>query len=216
MPTKHYAGLTAILPLFLIIFIDSLGMGMIFPLLNPLYMSATGVLPPGASMPVRNFLYGLTLAVFPLGMFFGVPILGDLSDQIGRKKVLLLCLMGVGISYLLSVAAIIIDSVSLLIISRITSGLFAGSIAIAQAAVIDVSPPEKKVQNISIMLLPATLGFILGPLSSFLTNQHFIIQTGLWAPLLLAGTLALANALLLQIGFAETHQRQGKLRFKLH
>tara|TARA_R110000868_G_scaffold144960_2_gene364472 strand:+ start:169 stop:1389 length:1221 start_codon:yes stop_codon:yes gene_type:complete len=215
--TQQYAGMRAILPLFLVIFIDSLGMGIIFPILNPLYMSAHGMLAAGTPEHVRNFLYGFTLCVFPFFLFFGTPVLGDLSDHVGRKKVLVICLVGVGISYIISGISVMIDSVILLIVSRAVAGIFAGSMATAQAAVVDVSHPDKKAVNISRLLLFASLGFVAGPLlGSFLTDSNLVSWFSYWTPLFLAGFLAIGNAILLWFGFHETHEAKGKLTIKIH
>ena len=75
-------------PLFLVLFIDSMGLGLVFPILNTL------VLDPHAhfvastmNASTRNFLYGLTISLYMFCWFFGAAFLGDISDQIGRKKI---------------------------------------------------------------------------------------------------------------------------------
>src|SRR5882724_10525516 len=76
-------------PLFLVLVIDTMGMGIIFPTLGPLFMGSTdGILSAGASVAERQFWYGATLVAWSILMFIGAPFLGDLSDRIGRKKVL--------------------------------------------------------------------------------------------------------------------------------
>ena len=209
--------LNAILPLFLVIFIDGLSMGIIFPILTPVYMDTNGILSASTSLHTRELLYGITLAAFPLGMFLGTPWLGDLSDQIGRKKILLVCLIMITISYILSAWAIIISSVGLLVISRLIAGLFAGSEAIAQAAVIDICPKDKKAVYLSLIIFPATLGFIVGPLlSGFLSDAKLMSWFSLWLPLVIAAIAASLNALFLWLGFRETYTLAGKkLNIKL-
>ena len=73
-------------PLILTIVIDALGVGLVFPVFATLFGPTGGLLPPETSATVTNLLYGITLAAFPIGMFLGAPILGDLSDHLGRKK----------------------------------------------------------------------------------------------------------------------------------
>ena len=214
---QQYPGLKAILPLLLVVFIDALGMAIIFPILNPIFMSPTGILPADTSMHVRNMWYGLTLCMFPLAVFFGTPILGDLSDSIGRKKILLICLAGIGTSYILSGFSLLYDSLSLLIFSRIVAGLFGGSMATAQAAAMDVSHPDKKAATLSLMLLPAALGFVAGPLAgSFLADAHLLTWFNLSTPLFFAGILAYLNFIALWFGFTETHQALPNFKFKWH
>src|SRR5262245_52001144 len=86
--------------LFLVIIIDQMGITFIFPILTPLFMNPThSIVPPSMSHEWRDFLYGFCLALYPLLMFFGAPFLGGLSDQMGRKKVLLICLLGSAFSF---------------------------------------------------------------------------------------------------------------------
>ena len=162
-PTTSNAGnLRAVLPLFLVIFIDAMGLAIMFPILTPIFMNLHvhgGILAAGASLLVRNIFYGVTLCIFPLFMFFGTPFLGDLSDHIGRKKVLIICLLGATVSYFLSGLSVDFKVVWLLLVSRAVAGFTAGSQPIAQAAIIDVSPPDKKALNLSLLLFPAALGF---------------------------------------------------------
>src|SRR5580658_5552191 len=82
-------------PLFLVLVIDTMGAGIIFPILSPLFMTPSeSILPLATSENMRQFWYGATLTSWALLMFIGAPFLGDLSDRIGRKKVLVLCLVG--------------------------------------------------------------------------------------------------------------------------
>lgn len=209
------SDLSAIVPLFLVLFIDAIGLGIIFPILNPLYLSQDGILPHATSVEMRNFLYGLTLCMFPIAMFFGTPIFGDLSDQIGRKKILLICLVGVGVSYIFSGVAVALKSVTLLLASRFVAGIFAGSQATAQAAAVDVSAKDKKAENISWILLPASLGFIAGPIVGGIFSDSAIESWFSYStPLFIAGILAILNAIFLYFGFHETHITKGKVVIK--
>lgn len=203
-------------PLFFLMFIDNLGLGILFPILIPVFMLDNGILDAGTSMDVRNILYGLTLAVFPLGMFFGATILGDMSDRMGRKMVLLICLLGAFIGYSLSGFALDIGNISLLVASRLLAGLTAGSQPIAQAAVIDLSPLERRAQYIGFMIIPAALGFVAGPLlgawlSDATVNSHLSLST----PLYCAAVLSLINAIMLCFSFKETYRQGGKLHIKI-
>lgn len=211
-------NIRALLPLFLVVFVDAIGMGIIIPILTPLMFSPAGMLTAHASPFIREFFYGITLAIFPLSMFFSLPILGELSDEIGRKKIIIFCLSGIAISYFLSVTAVWFNSVSLLILSRSLAGLCSGSVATAQAAIIDVCPAKEKTRYLSLLLFPVALGYIAGPvLSALISNQRLISWFGLWTPLLFAGLLATVNLGLLLCSFHETHHtKQGKISLNLH
>lgn len=204
------------LPLLLVLVIDSIGLGILFPILNPIFMDANGIMPIDTSNTVRNFYYGLTLCVFPLAMFIGCTFLGDISDQVGRKPVLLICLIGALFSYLLSGIAIDIGSLALLIFSRVIAGLTAASQPIAQAAVVDLSTPDNKNQNLSLMIFAVSLGFIIGPLmGGFLSNENLMSQLSLSTPLYAAAIICAVGVLLILTNFRETFQRPEKVKLRL-
>src|SRR3990167_6285882 len=104
---KPHNFFLAAAPLFLVIFIDSMGLGLVFPILNTLVFDPNAhFIAAGMSSAMQNFLYGLTICVFMFCWFFGAAFLGDLSDQIGRKKALMICLIGAVIGYGISATAV--------------------------------------------------------------------------------------------------------------
>ena len=121
-----------------------------------------GILQANASIVMRDLFYSLTLGLFGLGMFVGAPILGDLSDQLGRKKVLLICLLGTSAAFAVSALGISLHNVWILMAGRLFGGLMAGSMPIAQAAIIDISSNEDKIKNISLITFALCFGFALG------------------------------------------------------
>jgi DHA1 family tetracycline resistance protein-like MFS transporter len=209
-------NIRAILPLFLTVFVDSISMGIILPVLTPLFFAADGILGSEASFFARELFFSLTLFSFAFGMFFATPILGELSDEIGRKKIIIFCLAGVTVSYLFSVIAIIYVSLGLLIFSRLIAGICAGAISTAQAAVIDVCPPDEKTKYLSLLLFPVSIGFVAGPLiSAVFTNTHFYAGFNAATPLIFAGVVAFLNLILLIYSFKETHVKKGKVTLRL-
>lgn len=204
-------------PLFIIIFMDTLGLSLVIPLLSPLLMEpGTSIVSYDISVQTRNFLYGLTLGVYSLATFFGAPILGDLSDRIGRKRVLFICILGTFVGYVVAVYAVISKLYGLFLISRLIDGFTAGSLAIAQAVVVDVSPHEAKTSNIGKVLFAATLGYVMGPiLGGFLSDAHILPWFTLSTPLFFAAFLAIVNALWLQLSFRESYPRIPETKIKL-
>ena len=96
----------ACLPLFLVIFIDGLGLGWFISIMNNIIVnSASDFLSFGVSASSRTFIYGLVVGIVVLSWFFGAAILGGLSDKIGRKKALIICLLGSVIGYSLAAFA---------------------------------------------------------------------------------------------------------------
>lgn len=205
-------------PLFLALFIDGMGLGLLFPVLNAIIVEPTGSLLPmhfGASM--RNFTYGLTLGIFMICWFFGAAYLGDLSDHIGRKKSLIICLIGAFIGYLLSAIAVIVSSLTLLFLGRVIAGFTAGSQAIAQAAIVDLSTEEEKPKNIGLILLAISLGFVFGPiLGGVLSDKNLISWFSYSTPLYFAAIISLLNAIMIWFLFGETFYKKGKIKIKLH
>ncbi len=183
-----------------------MGVGLIFPVLGPLFVSAhSGMLPVNASIEMRDLFYSLTLGLFGVGMFVGAPILGDLSDQIGRKKVLLICLLCTALAFAVSAVSISIHNVWLLLAARIFGGLMAGSMPIAQAAIIDISTPENKIKNISLITFALCFGFAIGPMvGGYFSNQALFPWFNYATPFYAAALLATINATCLLFSFRET------------
>lgn len=204
-----------ILPLFLVMFIDTLGTAFIIPLLGPIFIDpSTSII--STTPHIRNILYGLTLGVYSIFAFFAAPILGDLSDRIGRKKILLMCLLGVLLGYLIFALGVVMKSVSLLIAGRIVGGFTSGSLSTAQAAVIDISTPENKATNIGYILFAISLGFMVGPvLAGTLSNSNLVSWFDITTPLYFAAALSLINIIFLQLVFKETFLSKERKPIKL-
>lgn len=196
-----------ILPLFMVIFFDTVSGTLIGPILPSLFVAGPhSILPADTSGQARYFLFGLTGAIFFIALFFSSPILGDLADRSGRKKILLISLLGALIGYLLSVISLVFHIVSLLLLGRFIAGLTAGSISAAKAAVIDISTDETRTTNIGYVLLALSLGTIIGPLiSGILSNPEWVSWFNLSTPLYAAAILSLLNIFYLQYGFREVY-----------
>jgi len=202
MPTKP--NLEAI-PLCLVLFVDGIGLGLLFPIFSVLFLNHhIAFLNNGDSDSYRTFLFGLASGIFMICWFFGASIIGDLSDALGRKKSLIICLMGSGLGYGLTAIAIDLHSVSLIIIGRIIAGLTAGSQPVAQAAIVDIAPKNKTAQYLNYVLLAMSLGFMLGPLlGGVLSNPHWLSWFSMSTPLWFASCLSLINIALLWVLYHE-------------
>lgn len=205
-------------PLFLILFIDGMGLGLVFPILNALIMDpAGGFLAHNISIDARNLIFGCTIGLFMFCWFFGAAFLGDLSDQIGRKKSLMICLLGACLGYILSALAVVFDSFVMLLLGRLIAGFTAGSQPIAQAVIVDLSPPEHKARNLGLILFAVSLGFILGPLLGGFLSDHILFSWFNFAtPFYFAAIISFLNAILLWFLFHETFVQRGKIQIKLH
>ena len=138
----------AMLPLFSIVLLDMLGIGIIIPIIAPIMLDPSlGALPFSYSLATRNILLGLIIAVFPLFQFFGAPILGALSDKHGRKKLLMLSMAGGFLGYGLFGLGVEFHNIWLLFLGRIIAGFMGGNISIAFSAIADISSEKEKAKN---------------------------------------------------------------------
>jgi len=207
-----------ILPtLVLTVIIDFMGVGIIYPLLPSLFMEdSSSLVSLGTSISVRYIYYSIAITLWPIGAFFGTPYLGEISDKYGRKNILFICLIVTGLSYVLSVVAIYMNSLMLFFLSRLLSGFFGGCYDIAQAATADISAPREKARNMGWITLGFSLGMILGPIiagltSSSATVKWFSITTPFW----IAAILSIFNAVLVLIFLNETFKSSNHARVKI-
>ncbi|WP_299475791.1 MFS transporter [uncultured Roseibium sp.] len=149
-----------------VVFVDLLGQGLVFPIINSLIMEpSTSMLPKDTTDAVRHFNYGLIIGIFFLCWFFGAPYISKLSDVIGRKNAILICLFGALGGYALTIAALYLNSFLLLILGRAITGLTAGNQPIAQAAMIDGSvDDEDRNRNMGYIITGVSFGLVGGPI----------------------------------------------------
>jgi len=136
--------------IFIIIFVNLLGFGIILPLL-PYFAESLGASP---------IMIGFLFAAYSLFQFLATPFLGELSDKIGRRPVLLFSLLGTAISFLLLGVA---KTLPILFLARVIDGISGGNISTAQAYVADITDKETRTQGMGILAAAFGLGFILGP-----------------------------------------------------
>jgi DHA1 family tetracycline resistance protein-like MFS transporter len=187
------------LPLLLTVFIDSLCFGLVFPIFSAMIMNPEqSILPPDTSLSMRGWIYGLLISSFCIGQFFGGPILGALSDRLGRKKILLVTLWVCFANCLLAGLGMMIQSVAMLLVARLLHGSAAANWSIAQSIIVDQSTEEEKAKNFGVLGMAWGTGFVIGPfLGGVLTNPKFIFDGALTTPFWFAAGLCLFNALLL-------------------
>jgi MFS family permease len=166
-PKEPAAPRGAKLTVFLVVFIDLLGFGIVLPLL-PRY--AKDLLEPlGAERQLQGFIIGALLSVFSLMQFIFAPIWGRISDRVGRRPILLLGLAGSVVFYaLFGFASALGDNAQLALIlmfaARTGAGIAGATIATAQAVIADVTPMAKRAQGMALIGVAFGIGFTFGPL----------------------------------------------------
>ncbi len=163
------------------VLIDMLAIGLIIPVLPALVGKFSG------SQADQAFWYGAVAFVFGLANFFASPILGALSDQYGRRPVLLLGFFGLGVNFFATAMA---TSMAMLLLARVVGGAMQANAAVANAYVADITAPEQRARRFGMLGAMQGLGFIVGPVMGGLLGS-----IDLQLPFFVAGGLTMVNLL---------------------
>jgi MFS transporter, DHA1 family, tetracycline resistance protein len=178
-----------LLIIFLTIFVNLIGFGIIIPLL-PFYAENFGASP---------IVIGLLFAIYSLCQLLAAPVLGDLSDRRGRRPVLVFSLVGTVVSFVMLALA---HSVVMLFLARIVDGLSGGNISTARAYVADVTEPKDRARAYGLIGAAFGLGFIMGPALS-----GVLAKVSITAPIWAAAALTLVAAAMAWFWLPETVHR---------
>ena len=163
---KSKTGLSLI---FLTVFIDLLGFGILIPILPSFSIKELGV---------DEAAVGIAIAIYSLVQFIFNPILGRLSDKHGRKPVIVMCLLINAIGYVIFAFT---DSYLILLVSRVVAGVGGSSIAVAQAYIADITTKENRSKGMGLIGSAFGLGFVFGPLIGGFLSKLGYMETGLGA-----------------------------------
>src|SRR5918995_3406749 len=175
--------------IFLTIFVNLVGFGIIIPLL-PFYASTFGASP---------FVVGLLFASFSLAQLIAAPLLGELSDRWGRRPVLILSLIGTAVSFAMLAVA---PSLVMLFAARIVDGLSGGNITTARAYIADVTEEADRPKAYGLLGAAFGLGFIVGPALGA-AFSHISYTAPIWA----AAAITVAATVLAWVWPPETVHR---------
>ena len=185
-----------LLVVFLTVFIDLVGFGIVLPLL-PIYSDQFGA---------KGWMIGAIMASYSAMQFVFAPGWGRLSDRIGRRPVMLVSTAGAVVSYALFAVGSGFSNTStallLIIVSRVFAGICGANITVAQACIADVTPPEERSKKMGLIGMAFGLGFIFGPVIGWASMKMFG-QTG---PGWVAAGLCAANFLLALAILPETRK----------
>lgn len=216
--------------IFLTVFVDLLGFGIVIPIL-PLYAQAIADHPSPWMESVNHFLglggagttpgafwAGVVFLSFSLMQFIASPILGRVSDLVGRKPVLWISLIGSTFGYLMLALT---SRFEWMLAARILDGVTGGNISVAQAAMADSSAPEERSKVMGMIGAAFGLGFVLGPaMAGVLSGSafgHHLLQTRGWhLPFFVAAGLSLIASLMVLFWLPETLTDEVRGRARSH
>lgn len=203
------------LPIVLLtVFIDVLGIGILIPVLPQLVFDI--FMPAGFSMAAAFITLGWLSGIYPLMQFLSTPIMGQLSDRYGRKKVLAFSLTGTALGYIIFAIGLLTKNISLIFLGRAIDGITGGNISVARAVVADVSTPKHRVRNFGLVGATFGVGFVMGPyigarlatanadfFGLFATPSWFGLSTPFW----FAAIISVINVWLVLTVLPETHKQ---------
>ncbi len=179
-----------IMPIFVIVLIDLLGLTIIIPLL-PLYATTFGASP---------LVIGLLGATYPIMQFIGAPILGRLSDRYGRKPILLISQLGTFVGFIMLGLA---QALPMVFLARALDGLSGANVSTAQAVITDSTNERTRTQGLGLLGAAFGLGFVVGPVIAFLALA--MTKNDYRAPAFVAAGFSLLSILLTYFWLKETH-----------
>ena len=172
----------AVIFIFITVLVDSIGFGIVIPVMPALLMQVAG-----ADISHAAYWGGALWFAYALTQFFGAPLAGNLSDRFGRRPILLCALAALGIDYLIMGIA---PTVSVLIVGRLIAGAAGSTYSTANAYVADISNDDNRTQNFGLIGAAFGGGFILGP-----AIGGFLGEFGPRVPFFAAAVLSLLNVL---------------------
>ncbi len=196
------------LPIFFTYFLDNFGLAIIYPIFTPLLLNPMHPFFIESTTYVqKTVLLGLLIGIFPLAQFFGAPIIGQFSDKLGRKKAFYFTILGTAIGYTLTGWSILQNSLALLFISRLITGLFAGNLTICLASIADMSPDQhSRAKNFGTLAAIGGISFILAILlGGILADPKYNIYFNPSLPFWITAILSYLNFILMILVFQETH-----------
>ncbi len=192
--------------LFFVIIFSSMGFGIVLP---PFIFVAQNF---GATPMLAAFI----VSTFAMGQFLATPIWGRLSDQHGRKPILILTMLGSAAAYALMAVADRSGNVWLLLASRFLTGLMAGNFAAATAYVADITPPDKRAQGMGMVGGAVSLGFMAGPALGGLMSGTTAETASLFWPAISATVASLLTMLAIALFLKESLTPEQRAGAKQH
>ena len=177
------------------VLLDMIGLGLIMPILPAILRQLTG-----ADVAHASIYGGWLFFAYAVMQFFCAPVVGGLSDAFGRRPVLLLAVLGLGVDYALTALS---PTIAWLFAGRIIAGIFGASYTTANAYIADITPPDERGRAFGMLGAAFGVGFVIGPAIGGLLGDF-----GPRVPFFVAAGLSLANFLYGLVCLPETHPRE--------
>lgn len=176
-----------LIPYGLIVFLGYIGYSLPLPVLPEMFLDPKrSILPAAFSIEKKTILLGLIMAAYPLGQLLGAPILGRSSDKWGRKRVILISLIGTILGYAFTAFAASQNWVWGVFAGLWACGFSEGNVAIAQAVISDITEKEHRTQHFGFINLFVCTAFIVGPLIGGWLATEFTFAASFWFAALIA------------------------------
>jgi DHA1 family tetracycline resistance protein-like MFS transporter len=184
------------------VLLDMVGLGLIMPILPALLRQLTGT-----DVAHASIYGGWLFFAYALMQFFCAPVIGGLSDAFGRRPVLLLAVLGLGVDYALTALS---PTIGWLFAGRIIAGVFGASYTTANAYIADVTPPDERGRAFGMLGAAFGVGFVVGPAIGGLLGD-----LGPRVPFFVASGLSLANFVYGLVFLPETHPKEKRRPLRL-
>lgn len=192
----------SLLLIFITLLIDVIGIGIIVPVI-PRLLGELGNYTVSEASGIGAWM----IVAFALPQFLFSPIFGGLSDAFGRRPVIILSLVGLGVDFVIHAVA---PTIAILFIGRILAGICGASFTTGSSYIADISTPEKRAQNFGLIGVAFGLGFIIGPLIGGLVGNENVRM-----PFWIAASLSFINAMLCLFALPESLKKEHRRPFDL-
>ncbi len=192
----------------LVTLLGTAGIALPYPLLTPFFLEPehSNALIGYLGLPPK-LLLGFLLALYPLGILLGSPFIGGLSDQYGRKKLLLITLIVAALGYGLTALAVQLEHYPLFALARFLTGVCEGNIAVSRAIALDLHPQIDRTRSMSLVFATTYAGWLIGPLAG-----GYLMFLGVDMVFLLAGLVTLIAVVMVGLSITDVQQPSEEAR----
>jgi MFS transporter, DHA1 family, tetracycline resistance protein len=206
-------------PYAVVILLAYIAFSLPLPIFPGMFLDPEKSIIPDATLEKRMILLGLIMASFPIGQFFGSPILGKLSDIFGRKKIILFSLAGTTLGYLLTALSVYFYSILGMFLGLALCGFCEGNVTIAQSVVADLTAKEEyqteKAVHFGWINIFIAVGFIIGPLmGGQLANPNVVSWFNFSTPFWFAGGMTILGMGIIYVYSKETLKKKPKEQWR--